>query len=152
MIRFALYQPDIPQNAGTLLRLGACLNVPIEIIGPAGFDLSEKAFRRAGMDYADRAALIEHIDYAAFTSTLDSENRLILLTVRADLPFHEFTFKAGDVLMAGRESSGVPDDIHAAMGARVGIPMVEGCRSLNVAVASAMVVSEALRQLNGFPK
>ncbi|MEO1282890.1 MAG: tRNA (cytidine(34)-2'-O)-methyltransferase [Pseudomonadota bacterium] len=150
-IRLALYQPDIPQNAGTLLRLGACLGVPIEIIGPSGFDLSEKSLRRAGLDYAERAALTQHLDYSAFRTTIGEDARLVLLTVRADVAFQEFQFQTGDVLMAGRESSGVPDDIHAAADARIGIPMAEGCRSLNVAVASAMVVSEALRQLDGFP-
>ncbi|MEO1206133.1 MAG: tRNA (cytidine(34)-2'-O)-methyltransferase [Pseudomonadota bacterium] len=162
-VRLALYQPDIPQNTGTLMRLAACLDIPLEIIAPAGFDLSDKALMRAGMDYTARARLVRHRDFEAFEATLGGANRLaddhdlnerarlVLLTAAAADPFHMFQFRIGDVLLAGRESSGVPDDIHERADARVCIPMAPDCRSLNVAVASAMVVSEALRQLDGFP-
>lgn len=149
--RLALFEPDIPQNTGTLLRLGACLGVPVEIIGPAGFDLSDRAMRRAGLDYAARAALIVHADFAAFTDALATRGgRLVAISARAATPFHRFAFRPGDMILAGRESSGLPAHALARADASLAIPMVPGLRSLNVAVASAVVVSEALRQTGRF--
>ena len=152
MVALALYQPDIPQNAGTLLRLGACLGVPVHLIEPAGFDASDRNLKRAGLDYLPYVDLERHLSWDAFEQwRAASGRRLVLLTTKATLPYADFTFAAGDILMVGRESSGVPDDVHAAAEARLLIPMRAGLRSLNVAVAAAMVLGEALRQTNGFP-
>jgi len=152
MVALALYQPDIPQNAGTLLRLGACLGVAVHLIEPAGFDASDRNLKRAGLDYLPYVDLERHLSWDAFEQwRAASGRRLVLLTTKATLPYADFTFAAGDILMVGRESSGVPDDVHAAAEARLLIPMRAGLRSLNVAVAAAMVLGEALRQTNGFP-
>lgn len=150
MIRLALYQPDIPQNAGTILRLGACLGVAVDVIEPAGFPFSEPRFRRAGMDYIDHASYARHVSFAAFEDARRaSSRRLVLLTTRSATPYTDFAFRAGDTLLLGRESSGVPEEIHAAADARILVPMRPGLRSLNVAVAAAMVLGEALRQTGG---
>lgn len=151
MIRLALYQPDIAQNAGTILRLCACLGLSADIVEPAGFPVSGPAFRRAGMDYLDRVDWCRHDDFAALDRwRRQDRRRLVLMTTRAALPYTSFAFLPGDVVLAGRESSGVPDAVHAAADARIVIPMRPGLRSLNVAVAMAMVAGEALRQLDGF--
>lgn len=150
MVSLALYQPDIPQNTGTLLRLGACLGVPVHIIEPAGFIWSEKSLKRSGMDYLDQANIIRHRSYAAFSGEIDSA-RLVLLTTKAVTPYTGFSFEPDHVLLLGRESAGVPDEVHAAVGAAVTIPMGPDVRSLNVAVAGAMVLGEALRQCGQFP-
>lgn len=161
-MRIALYQPDIPQNTGTILRMAACLAIPVDVIGPAGFDLSDRALKRAGLDYLKHAALLRHQsweDYLSWVGTssaqpseaTDGPGRLILLTTRATNAYTEFTFAPRDVLLFGRESSGVPDHVHDAVAARLTIPLVPGRRSLNVAVAAAMVLGEALRQTRGFP-
>lgn len=151
-MRLALYQPDIPQNTGTILRTAACLGVPVDIIGPAGFDLSDRAFRRAGLDYL-RAAIVErHLSFASFLAVTRTANRrLLLLSTKATTPHLEFRFEANDVLMLGRESSGVPDEVHDTAAARIVIPLVGGQRSLNIAVAAAIGLAEALRQTGGFP-
>ena len=147
MPEIVLYQPDIPQNTGTILRLGACLGVPVHIIEPAGFALSDAALKRAGMDYLDLATLHRHVSWNRFEDWRHGENRrLILLTTKADTAYTDFSFQAGDLLLVGRESAGVPDAVHEAADARLTIPMVGGARSLNIAVASAMVIGEALRQ------
>lgn len=147
MLTLALYQPDIPQNAGTMLRLCACLGVEAAIVEPASFPVSDRAFRRAGMDYLDRIAITRHVSFAAFEDWRRGRGRrLVLLSTRAALPYAEFAFDAGDVVMVGRESAGVPDAVHAAADARLLVPMRPGLRSLNVAVAAAMVLGEALRQ------
>jgi tRNA (cytidine/uridine-2'-O-)-methyltransferase len=152
MIQLALYQPDIPQNAGTILRLGACLGLAVHIIHPASFALTDRNLRRAGMDYLDRASLSEHDDWAAFEAwRKGSGHRLIALTTKASAPYHAFAFRPGDVLLLGRESAGLPDAVHAAADARLAIPVADGTRSLNVAVAAGIVAAEALRQLDGFP-
>lgn len=152
MIRLALYQPDIAQNAGTILRLCACLGLSADIIEPAGFPVSGPAFRRAGMDYLDQVDWVRHDDFAAFDRWRRQDGRrLVLMTTRAALPYPAFAFRPGDVVLAGRESSGVPDSVHLAADARIVIPMRAGLRSLNVAVATAMVAGEALRQLDAFP-
>jgi tRNA (cytidine/uridine-2'-O-)-methyltransferase len=148
-IRIALYQPDIAGNTGTILRLAACLGLGVDLIEPAGFDLSDRALKRAGMDYLERAALTRHIDWPAFESWRAREKRrLILFTTRATLPYTEFTFEPGHVLLFGRESAGVPDHVHEAADRRLLIPMPGGGRSLNVAMSVAMAVGEALRQIN----
>jgi tRNA (cytidine/uridine-2'-O-)-methyltransferase len=145
-LRIALYQPDIPGNAGTILRLAACLGLVVDIVGPAGFDLGDRALRRAGMDYLEMAALASHADFAAFEATVLPGRRLVLLTTSGDIAYTDFAFAPTDVLLLGRESAGVPEAVHRRADARLLIPMPGGGRSLNVAVAAAMVVGEALRQ------
>lgn len=148
-MRLVLFEPDIPQNAGTLMRAAACLGVPVDVIEPCGFVLSDAKLRRAGMDYLDRLDLTRHASWGAFRGVRGG--RLVLLTTRADESYTTFRFAADDRLMVGRESAGVPDAVFQACDARVRIPMVAGVRSLNVAVAAAMVLGEALRQTEGFP-
>ena len=151
-MQLALYEPDIPQNTGTILRLGACLGVPVHVIAPAGFDLSDRRLKRAGLDYLDHVRLVRHASWAAFEDwRRDAQARLILLTTGAALPYTGFAFAAGDVLLLGRESAGVPDEVHGAADARLVIPIEPGLRSLNVATAAAMVLGEALRQTGAFP-
>ena len=150
-MELALYQPDIPQNAGTILRLGACMNVSVHIIEPAGFHWSASGLKRAGMDYADQVDVIRHASWTNFRDDRP-RGRLVLLTTRAETGYCDFGFAADDVLLLGRESSGVPDEVHAAADAAVKVPMAEGLRSLNVAVAAAMVLGEGLRQTGRFPK
>ncbi len=152
MLRIALYQPDIPQNTGTLLRLGACLGVPVDIIEPCGFVLTDRGLQRAGMDYLDMAAMQRHDSWTAFRLDLDQrQGRLILLTTKAAIAYTAFRFRSGDTLMLGRESAGVPEEVHDRADARLVIPMLAGRRSLNVALCAAMVLGEGLRQLSGFP-
>jgi tRNA (cytidine/uridine-2'-O-)-methyltransferase len=153
-VRLALYEPDIPQNAGSLMRLGACLGVGVDIIEPCGFLLSDRNFRRAGMDYLAHADIRRHESWSQFHDNFsaDSRGRLILLTTRGDRPYADFAFAADDTLMVGRESAGVPDAVHDAAFARLVIPLLAGLRSLNVAQAAAMVLGEALRQTSLFPK
>ena len=148
-MHLALYEPDIAQNTGTILRLCACLGVAAHIIEPAGFPVSDRAFRRAGMDYLDRVTLRRHESWAAFEVWRRTEKlRLVLFTTRATASYLDHRY-GGDVLLFGRESSGVPDAVHAAADARLTIPMRPGLRSLNVAMACAMAVGEALRQTGG---
>ncbi|MEZ0261178.1 MAG: tRNA (cytidine(34)-2'-O)-methyltransferase [Alphaproteobacteria bacterium] len=149
-MRLALYQPDIPQNAGTLMRLCACLGVSLDIIEPCGFLLTDKNLKRAGMDYLDKLDMARHSSWEAFRKTREGA-RFVLMTTKTSDNFLDFKFAAGDILIAGRESAGVPEDVHAACPARVTIPMAAGVRSLNVAVAASMVLAEALRQTGGFP-
>jgi tRNA (cytidine/uridine-2'-O-)-methyltransferase len=148
MIEIALYQPDIAPNAGSILRMCACFGLNCRVIEPAGFVMTDSAFRRAGMDYLDRAALIREPSWAAYRQAT-AGRRSVLLTTKAPLAYWDFAFRAGDILLMGRESSGVPDHVHQAVEARVTIPMRPGLRSLNVAMACAMVTGEALRQLGG---
>jgi tRNA (cytidine/uridine-2'-O-)-methyltransferase len=147
MPEIALYQPDIAPNAATILRMCACFGLTCRIIEPAGFVLTNTAFRRAGMDYLDRAALIRDDSWAAFRAAT-AGRRAVLLTTKATLPYWDFAFAPDDVILMGRESSGVPDAVHQVVEARVTIPMQPGFRSLNVALACAMVTGEALRQLD----
>ncbi len=149
----ALYQPDIPQNTGTILRLGACLGLPVEVIEPCGFALSDRSLRRAGMDYIDSAALIRHMNFAAFdTLRRNQGRRLVLLTTQSASPYGDFSFTSNDVILFGRESAGVPDEVHDSADHRLLIPMQPGQRSLNLAVSVAMVAGEVLRQLDLFAK
>ena len=149
-MRVALYQPDIPQNTGTILRLAACLNVAADIIEPAGFDISDRALRRAALDYMDLVTISRWASFEDFKSHVHPGSRLILLTTKAQNSYSEMTFKSSDILLVGRESAGVPDSVHAAADMRVKIPMRKDVRSLNVAVSLAMVLGEALRQTGGF--
>jgi tRNA (cytidine/uridine-2'-O-)-methyltransferase len=148
-MRLALYQPDIPQNTGTILRLAACLGVAVDVVGPTGFDMTDRSLRRAGLDYLDHVAIARHETFEAFEAS--RAGRLVLLSSHAPVPHHEFAFRPDDILMLGRESAGVPDAVHAAADARVRIPMQPGLRSLNIAVAAALVLGEALRQTKAFP-
>ncbi|KQT82514.1 tRNA (cytidine(34)-2'-O)-methyltransferase [Aurantimonas sp. Leaf443] len=143
-----LYQPDIAGNTGTILRLGACLGVGVEVIGPAGFDLGDRALKRAGMDYLAMAALTRHDDFAAFeTRRRAAGRRLILFTTRGATPYTAFAFRPDDALVFGRESAGVPEALHDLADARLVIPMDGGGRSLNLAVSAGMAMGEALRQV-----
>ncbi|WP_150523890.1 tRNA (cytidine(34)-2'-O)-methyltransferase [Roseibium sediminis] len=152
MPHLALYQPDIPQNTGTLLRLAACLGIDLHLIEPAGFPLSDSALKRAGMDYLERARLIRHLNFEAFNAWRESEDRrLLLLTTKSSSPYVDFSYQATDILLLGRESSGVPETVHEIVDARLTIPMAEGMRSINVAISAGMVLGEALRQTEAFP-
>lgn len=146
-MRIALYQPDIPQNTGTILRLCACLGAEAHIIEPAGFPISDRHFRRAGMDYLDHLTIIRHDSWRNFTEWRAQDGgRLLLLTTKGDRSYLAETYRADDVLMLGRESAGVPDDVAASADARLVIPIQPGMRSMNVAMAAAMALGEALRQ------
>jgi tRNA (cytidine/uridine-2'-O-)-methyltransferase len=153
-LTLALYQPDIPQNTGTMLRACACLGFDAAIIGPTGFPSTDRDFRRAGMDYLNQIHLERHISYAAFIDCLRLEapgqrrKRLILLSTKAERAYTDCAYQAGDILLVGRESAGVPDEVFADCECAVKIPMRPPARSLNVAVAAAIVMSEALRQLS----
>lgn len=152
-MRLALYEPDIPQNAGSLIRLGACLGVGIDIIEPCGFLLSDRNFRRAGMDYLKSADIRRHESWTRFHDGAGAEgSRLVLLTTKGDMAYTDFAFALSDTLLVGRESAGVPQAVHDAVDARLVIALRPGLRSLNVAQAAAMVLGEALRQTGGFPK
>ena len=150
-MRIALFEPDIPQNAGAVLRLCACLGVGADIVGPAGFILTDAKLKRAGLDYAAHAALTVHQSWSAFSRSLSTESRLLLLTTKGDTDYRTPAYRPDDVLMVGRESAGVPDFVHDAVQLRITIPLAAGMRSLNVVTAAAMVLGEALRQTGGFP-
>jgi tRNA (cytidine/uridine-2'-O-)-methyltransferase len=151
-MRLALFQPDIPQNLGAALRLGACLGVPVDVIEPCGFPLSDRAARRAALDYAEMAEVLRHASWSRFLEHPDrSSGRLLLFTTRGAEPFQKFQYRANDVLLFGRESAGVPLEVHQAADARLYIPLVRGARSLNVVNAAAMALGEALRQTGCFP-
>lgn len=149
-MRLALFQPDIAQNTGTMLRLAACFGLAVDVIEPCGFAFDERRFRRAGMDYLDRVHLRRHSSWAAFTRDRQP-GRLVLLTTRGEIAHTAFAFRPDDTLMVGQEGAGVPQTVHEAADARVRVPMAEGLRSLNVALAAAVVLGEALRQTDGFP-
>jgi tRNA (cytidine/uridine-2'-O-)-methyltransferase len=150
-MRLALYQPDIPQNAGAMMRTAACLGIAVDVIEPCGFVLGDRGLRRAAMDYLDGVELSRHSSWEAFVEARASAaGRLVLLSTRAECPYAAFAFRADDVLLVGRESAGVPDAVHGAVDARVRVPMAGGMRSLNVAAAAAMILGEALRQTGGF--
>lgn len=143
----ALFQPDIPQNAGTMLRACACLGVDAAIVEPAGFPVSDRHFRRAGMDYLDSVDIARHVSFRAFEDwRRQAGRRLVLLTTQGATPYTGFAYRPDDILMVGRESAGAPAEVHAAADARIVVPIRPELRSLNVAVAAAMVIGEALRQ------
>lgn len=149
-LRIALYQPDIPGNTGTILRLAACLGLAVDIIEPAGFDLSDKNLKRAGMDYIASVTLTRHVNWERFEAVrLHEGRRLVLASTKAAEPYTRFSFQPNDTLLFGRESAGVPDHVHDRADSRIIVPMVEGQRSLNVAMSVAMIAGEALRQVAG---
>lgn len=144
-MRLALFQPDIPQNCGAIMRLGACLGAGVDIIEPCGFLWDEKRVRRSGMDYIDLVDVVRHVSWEAFLDARQN-HRLILLTTKGAVPYLDFTYSHNDILLLGRESSGVPDYVHDRATARVIIPMQPPARSLNISVSAGIVLSEALRQ------
>lgn len=149
MVELALYQPDIPQNLGTIIRLSACLGQALHIIEPCGFPLDDKRLRRAAMDYYTHATLRRHVDWESFQQWIENhQRRLILLTTKSETPYYHHPFDKSDVLLFGRESAGVPEEVHQQAHKRVTIPMRDECRSLNLALSTAMVAGEAARQLN----
>ncbi|WP_119459182.1 tRNA (cytidine(34)-2'-O)-methyltransferase [Rhodospirillaceae bacterium SYSU D60014] len=152
-MRLVIYEPDIPQNTGAMLRLAACFGIAVDLIEPCGFILDDRRLRRAGMDYLEAVTLWRHSSWSAFCEgrRTSPAGRLLLLTTAGDRPYTDFAFRPGDSLMVGSESRGVPDSVHAAVDARLVIPMRPGLRSLNVALAAALVLGEALRQTGGFP-
>ena len=151
-MRLALYQPDIPQNTGTILRLAACMGIAVDVIGPTGFDMTDRALKRAGLDYLEHVTIERHLSFEAFDAERRRRRRrLILLTTHAETSCYELNFTADDVLLLGRESAGVPPVVHAAADVRVAIPLRPALRSLNIAVAAAMVLGEALRQTGALP-
>ncbi|MFI5411711.1 tRNA (cytidine(34)-2'-O)-methyltransferase [Kaistia sp. UC242_56] len=152
MPRIALYQPDIPHNTGAILRFAACMGVDVDIIEPAGFDLSDRGLKRAGMDYVERAALRRHISFESFEIfRAEQGSRLVLLSTKAAIPYTDFAFRPDDMLLFGRESAGVPPSVHERAEARLIVPMRPGLRSINLAMTVAMVTGEALRQTSGLP-
>lgn len=153
-MRLALYQPDIPQNAGALLRLAACLDVAVDIVEPCGFAYYDRGLRRAALDYVDHVDVTRHASWDAFLTARRSAaaGRLVLLTTGGNEAYTRFAYRADDTLLLGRESAGAPDEVHAAADARVFVPLAPGLRSLNVAIAGAMVLGEALRQTDRFPR
>lgn len=150
-MRLALYEPDIPQNLGAFIRLSAGLGVPLDVIEPCGFPVDDRRIRRAAMDYYDLATVVRHASWGAFCRDRPP-GRLVLLTTAGARRLPEVVFRPDDILLMGRESAGVPPEVHAAADLRVRIPLQAGARSLNVALAAAMVLSEALRQTSGFEK
>lgn len=154
-MRLALFQPDIPQNTGTLLRLGACLDIELDIIEPCGFIFSERTLKRVGMDYLDMVRYRRHHSWEHFLQYRaehpEEYGRIVLLTTHASEPYYNFEFRPNDIILMGRESAGVPEEVHQTADARLLIPMNHNARSINVAVSAVMVVGECLRQVNGFP-
>jgi len=150
-LSIALYEPDIPPNTGTVLRLCACLGIEAHIIEPAGFAISDRAFRRAGLDYLDAVTLTRHASWRDFAAwRVAAGRRLVLFTTAARLSYLDYRFAADEILLFGRETAGVPQQVHAAADARLVIPIQPGLRSLNVALAAAIAAGEALRQTGGF--
>jgi tRNA (cytidine/uridine-2'-O-)-methyltransferase len=152
-MHIALFQPDIPQNTGTILRMAACLDVTVDIIGPAGFDLSDRALKRAGLDYLERASFTLFADFDHFIAKrIGQDNRqLVLATTRARTSYLDHSFGEKDIIVMGRESAGAPDHVHEAARHHIKIPMQTGTRSLNLALSSAIILGEALRQTSGYP-
>lgn len=152
-MRLALFEPDIPQNAGTMIRMAVCLGVAVDLVEPCGFVWGDRHFRRAGMDYLARADVVRHASWEAFLeASRAAGRRLVLLTTRGDVRHLDFRFADTDVLIVGRESAGAPAAVHAAADARLRVPMEAGERSFNVAAAAALALGEALRQTAGFPE
>jgi len=151
-MRLALFQPDIPQNLGAAIRLGACLGAPVDVIEPCGFPVSDRALKRAALDYAQIADVVRHPSWSSFrTESARKNSRLVLLTTKGATALADFRFEPDDILLLGRESAGVPEEVHAAADARLVIPLVKGARSLNVVTAAAIALGEGLRQINAFP-
>ena len=151
-MRLALFQPDIPQNTGTLLRFAACMGLAVDIIEPCGFLLDDRRLRRAGMDYLDNVALTRHDSWDRFAESVDrSGARLVLLTTRGATPYVDYAFDSKDILLLGRESAGVPEQVHESIEQRLRIPLMPGTRSLNLAASAAMVLATALDRLGAYP-
>ena len=150
-MRIALYQPDIPQNTGTILRMAVCFGLPVDIIEPCGFIWNSKELKRAGMDYLDKADVTRHMSWETFLQA-NPGKRLVLLTTKASVPYTTFKFETDDILLFGRESAGVPENVHNKVDARIRIPMKPDERSLNLALSYAMATAEALRQTSLFEK
>lgn len=151
MLRLALYQPDIPQNAGAAMRLCACLGTGLDIIEPCGFLFDDKKVRRSGMDYIEKLDMVRHSSWRSFLDFYQGGRRLVLLTTKGQTRYTDFAFAPDDILLAGSESAGVPENVHQKADERVIVPMAEGLRSLNMVNASAIILGEALRQTKGFP-
>ena len=150
-MKLALYQPDIPQNTGAILRLGACLDVPVHIIEPTGFDISDRTLKRSGLDYVKHVRITRHVSFDAFEAwRMENEHRLVLLTTAASMSHIDLAYRSDDILMLGRESAGVSEQVHDAADESVRVPMAEGRRSLNIVTAAAIVLGEGLRQTGGF--
>ncbi len=149
-MRIALYEPDQAGNVGTILRLAACMGVAVDIIEPCGFPWSDRALKRAGMDYAEIASVTRHQDWSAFEARLPG--RLVLMTTKSAMPLPAASFLPGDTLLMGSESRGVPEDVHRRADLRLRIPQAAGTRSLNIAVATGIALAEALRQTDGWPR
>ncbi len=147
-MKIALYQPDIPQNVGAMMRLCACLGAQLDIIEPCGFVWDERKIRQAGMDYVEAVDMTRHSSWEQFMESHQGR-RIVLMSTKADMPYTDFEFQENDILLAGRESAGVPDDIHESADARIAITMKKGLRSLNIVNATAMILGEALRQTKG---
>lgn len=150
-MRLALFEPDIPQNTGTILRLAACFGIGVDIIEPCGFVFSDRRLKRAGMDYIEQVELRRHESWAKFFEDNNKNERIVLLTTKGETSHTDFKFQATDILLLGRESAGVPVDVHQVVDAEIRVPMMPETRSLNIAVSAAMVLGEALRQTDGFP-
>lgn len=152
-MRIALFRPDIAGNVGTILRMAACFGIPCDIIHPCGFPFSQRGLKRAGMDYLDQAEMAQHDDWAAFESFATGiSSRIVLLSSKASVALPDAVFHPNDIILMGSESAGVPADIHTRADMRVHIPMRTGFRSLNVAVAAGIALSEALRQTGQYPR
>ena len=151
-MRLALFEPDIPQNTGALLRLAACFGVGADLIEPCGFLLDDRRLKRAVLDYTADLVLCRHVSWPEFLARRAAQSRLILMTTTGTTPLHRFTFAADDTILLGRESAGVPEEVHHAVSARVVIPLRPGARSLNVALAGAIALAEGLRQTGLFPE
>jgi tRNA (cytidine/uridine-2'-O-)-methyltransferase len=152
-MRLALFQPDIPQNLGAVIRLTACLGVVLEVIEPCAFPLDDRSMKRAALDYGPLAHMVRRDGWSDFVGAPErKDGRIVLFTTKGAQPLHDFIFQPGDTLLFGRESAGVPDAVHEAAQARLVIPLIAQARSLNLAVSAAIGLSEALRQTNGFPK
>ena len=152
-MRLALFEPDIPQNTGAIARLAACFGLALDIIEPAGFPVSDRAFRRAGMDYLDKVEIRRHESFASFDAWRRCGGmRLVLATTKAHISYVDFAFARPDIVLFGRESAGAPALVHASADARIGVPMRAGLRSLNVALTAAMIAGEALRQTGSLPR
>lgn len=154
-MRIALYEPDIPQNTGTVLRTAACFEIGVDIIEPCGFVWDEKRLRRAGMDYLDTVDMVRHASWQKYLEQRQANQesgRMVLLTTKGSVPYAAFAFQPADTILLGRESAGVPDSVHDCVDARIRIPMAAGMRSLNVAVSAGVVMGEALRQLHAYPQ
>ncbi len=145
-MKIALYQPDIPQNCGAMIRLAACMDAELDIIEPCGFLWDERKIRQSALDYYDKITITRHVSWQKFFDLYQGHRRIILMSTKTDAPYTGFTFRADDILLAGRESAGVPEDVHNTVDAEICIPMKNNLRSLNIVNATSMILGEAIRQ------